>query len=658
MAVTFNTSSSSTTGAATATALNITLPTWTVTGGDWIVLIFASSVGGGVPATDPTANGYTLQGAVRRNTNGATIAMWTKRAVPADSGSTTGMTYLTTQFMTFQAHVYSGAGGIGVNVQNPTTDSAVASTTTGVLSALTPTQGSGVLVGAINGRGGSALPVITQSTPSGWTNQLISSTALVSSNNCSLNAWNLTGYGTGSSAGNSTFGATQFFASMVLEILPLAAPLQGTSRRAVTPRKSSGIRTTKAPLIAPGVPAKFVVQRRTPRGFRRKTAAAVVPVAQVAVTPPNFVPVSPPRRFLRLIRGRGTAAQVPLTQVATPAPNFVRTAAPTRGIRFFTRRPRGATVSPAQPKPPVNTMSRRFYRIRARAMTALVPLTQVAALPPNYVPVSPPRRFLRFLRGRGGASMVPLTQIAVPAPRFVPVMPARRGLRAVRRRTFGAVPVPLQTAPISPSWVPQGALRRGIRLFVRTRRAQTRPGQQLIPSIHPVRQTRRPSVRTRSAQPPITQVTPVTPVVAPVQMPKRGIRVWARRNRTVNPVPVQVAAPPPTYVPQPPPKRAVRAFLRRAFGFSVPANQAPPVPVIIGYTLDLTEVIQTTNLWRTTRGYTAWRIAGVWHFGHTPDDKDLAGSDLVYRGGYNNTVSVAIGQALIAAGANCIPIYG
>lgn len=626
MAVTFNTSSASNTGAATNTVLNITLPTWTVAGGDFILIILASSVGGGVAATDPTANGYTLVGQVR-NTNGATIAMWGKRAVPADSGSTTGITYLSTQFMTLQAHVYSGAGGIGTFVLNPTTNSAVASATTGVLSALTPTQGSGILVGAIDGRGGSVLPVITQSTPASWTNQLISSTALVSGNNCSLNVWNLTGYGTGSSAGNSTFGATQFFASMVVEVLPLAAPIQSVAPARRRPfLRALTVRATKPPQPQPTPPPKFSVPRRTPRSLRRRSSVAWVPLKQTVLNP-TYVPVVPPRRFLRLIRGRGTASMVPLTQIAAPPPTYVPVMPARRNLRAILRRSFGAVPVPAQ----------------------------VAVPPPTFVPQAPPRRRLAVVLRRRSTG-VPLAQALPPSVSRLP----RRKYTGPRRRGRSPGPLTPQVTVPNPPFVSGMPTRRTLRLFRRGPLVALVPVAQTGPSrAAPERTTRvRPVARTRVSTPPMAQVQVQAPQWVPVQIPRRGIRRILRRTTTAVPVPVQVAVPAPPFVQATPAKRSLRSLIRRAVVGFVQPNAPQPILVPTGYLVDLTEVIHMTRMWNITRGYSAWRIAGVWYFGHTPDDSQLAGHDYYLRGGYEgNVVDVTAGLQLQALGVSVTPIY-
>lgn len=78
---------------------------------------------------------------------------------------------------------------------------------------------------------------------------------------------------------------------------------------------------------------------------------------------------------------------------------------------------------------------------------------------------------------------------------------------------------------------------------------------------------------------------------------------------------------------------------------------------LTGFTVDLTETIQMTRMWTIRFGYTAWKIGSVWHYGHTPDDTQLAGATAILRGGYENTVDVTTGLELQAAGVPVVPVY-
>jgi len=353
---------------------------------------------------------------------------------------------------------------------------------------------------------------------------------------------------------------------------------------------------------------------------------------------------------LLLLLKNSTAPSAP-AKVAQASRAQRRTVPVVRKIRVAAPSP--SLVAPRVPIAATSAPQRKWPKMFRRRTISVPVITQTAPVPPVYVPVSIPRKSLRTLLRRGSTSMarpqaapafvtprrrlwpfpkrgrvavpVPIQAVVAP-PTFVPQNPPMRLLRMWLKRGAVGTPVPVQVAVPPPAFVPQNPPKRGLRTMFRRNRGGNPPRPQASPL--PVNRTaprNRPTVHTRVAGPPIPQATPpAAPAFVPGQTRVRRFARTLAKIRSANP-----------------------------FG----GTGAPPPPTPTGYLVELWNYVDETRMWRTRVGYTAYRIAGVWHFEHTPDDSQLAGADLVLRGGYNNVVDVATGLELASYGVTVTPIF-
>lgn len=233
----FLTSSTATTGATNAATLSLTLPAagaWTWQGGDLIVVAMMSGAGASAPTATPS--GYTaLAGSPIRNTNGCSLGVWWKFATSADVGATTSVTYAAAQSITMQSRIYRASLAAGAAVMNPTTNSAVATATTGTMSTLTPSDSSAsIIVALAAGKVSANGLAATHTVPTGYGNAVTATTTLgAAATNVTGSSWDKSTYSSPTGTATTTASATSWFVTMHMEVQASRAGRLYVARQAV-----------------------------------------------------------------------------------------------------------------------------------------------------------------------------------------------------------------------------------------------------------------------------------------------------------------------------------------------------------------------------------------------------------------------------------------